>query len=168
MDLRLGNEHADHHSVPQRCAPRYPIGMATTAECELPSFADLLRPHGDAIESQARDLCELLAGWDNAEAPAIDRQSIANAVRLAAFVTCPECLPAKLLPSISGNVIVDWTWGDERVEAEIDAAGDIEVLVKRDGGYHECSMSISRPDDLAQLAHLVTGIGLSRFNTTAA
>ena len=142
--------------------------MATTAECELPSFADLLRPHSDAIESQARDLCELRAGWDNAEAPMIDRQSVVNAMRLAAYVTCPECLPAKLLPSVSGNVIVDWTWGDERVEAEIDAAGDIDVLVKIEGRFEERAMSISAPDDLAHLAHLITAVGLSRYNATAA
>ena len=141
--------------------------MAESIDCELPSLTEILRAHTDAIEAQARDLCELRVGWDNASAPIIDHRAIACAMRLALLVTCPECLRAILLPTVRGNVIVDWTWGDERVEAEIDASGAIEVLVKLDGRYEEIPMSIDRPEDLARLAHLVTGVGVSRFGVSA-
>ena len=142
--------------------------MSDTARCELPSLADLVADRFNGIEKQARSLCELRAGWDFADAPIIDSDAVRNAMRLAVLVTCPECLAPVLTPTVHGQVIVDWTWGEERVEVEVSASGALDVLVRTVDGFEELSMSLDEPDDLSKLAHLVTGVGIRRFEFKAA
>jgi hypothetical protein len=93
--------------------------------------------------------------------------SAANAVRLVAGVTCPECLPASLSPS-GGNILVDWTWGDEHVEVEVSPDGNLDVLVRVAGLDWEGQLRLEDRDHLGWLGHHVSGVGIERFQVPAA
>ena len=43
-------------------------------------------------------------------------------------------MPAGIpLPTSGGNILVDWTWGDEHVEVEVFPDGNLDVLVPAAG-----------------------------------
>jgi hypothetical protein len=94
--------------------------------------------------------------------------SAANAVRLVAGVTCPECLPASLSPTSGGNILVDWTWGDEHVEVEVFPDGNLDVLVRVAGLDWEGQLRLEDHDHLGWLGHHVSGVGIERFQVPAA
>jgi len=117
-------------------------------EIELPDNAALVRA--------ARDRASI--------SPA----SAANAVRLVAQVTCPECLPASLSPTAAGNVLVDWTWGEDHVEVEVFPDGRLEVLVHVEDMNWEGALKLDDHGHLGWLGHHVTGVGIERFQVPAA
>ena len=137
--------------------------MTDVADCELPTTEELVGHHLDAIRKQASELCRLPAGWDHASAAAVDPAAAALAVRVAASVTCPECLAPVLSPTVAGNVLIDWTWGDDHVEIEVAPDGRLEVLVEVSGTNVEFETNADNDDHLAWLAHQVTGVGFERF-----
>ena len=138
--------------------------MPPVADCELPTTEDLVGAHVSAIRDQASALCRLPRGWDLGDAAAISTEVAATAVRVAARITCPECLPPVLSPTIAGHVLLDWTWGADHIEIEVSADGRLEVLVGTDGVQHEFETTIDNDLHLHWIAWQVTAIGVDRFN----
>lgn len=133
------------------------------AECDIREAKRAAADHMQHLAGRALELCKLEAGWDNAEAPAVDREALAHAMSLAAGITCPECLQPDITPTRSGNVLLSWTHGADHVEIEVNAKNDFDVLIE----LPDCRLeqTFSEPHDalLAWLAHQVTAVGLSRF-----
>jgi len=127
----------------------------------IPDTAMLIR----AARDRASELCSLPADWDGPGGSPISAVSAANAVRL---VACPECLPASLSPTSGGNILVDWTWGDEHVEVEVFADGNLDVLVRVAGLDWEGQLRLEDHDHLGWLGHHVSGVGIERFQVPAA
>ena len=137
--------------------------MSEVSDCELPTRESLLGDHVDAVLEQARRICRLEAGWNGAGAHRVVPAAAANAVRLAAKVTCPECLAPQLSPTVDGNVLVDWTWAADHVEIEISGDGTFEAHIRADGAERTISSSLDDDGMLRWLAWQVTGVGASRF-----
>jgi hypothetical protein len=133
------------------------------AHCELPTWEEVLGPTASAILAQAAAVCALPAGWDLADAASIDSAAASNAVHVALKVTCPECLAPTMSPTVAGNVLIDWTWGDEHVEIEVFPDGRLEVLVNVGLEHREFETSIENEDHLRWLAFQVTGVGIARL-----
>ncbi len=133
-------------------------------EIELPDSAALVR----AARDRATELCALPPDWDGLHGLPISPTTAANAVRLVAQVTCPECLPASLSPTAAGNVLVDWTWGEDHVEVEVFPDGRLEVLVHVEDMTWEGELKLDDHGHLGWLGHYVTGVGIGRFQVPAA
>ncbi len=143
------------------------MGMADADLCGeivIPDTAALVR----AARDRAADLCSLPADWDGPGGSPISPASAANAVRLVAGVTCPECLPASLSPTSAGNILVDWTWGDDHVEVEVFPDGRLDVLVRVEDVDWEGQLRLEDHDHLGWLGHHVSGVGIERFQVPAA
>ena len=137
--------------------------MSDVADCELPTTEELLGSHVAAIRDQAERLCQLPAGWDQADAMPVNSAAAAWAVRVAAMVTCPECLTPVLSPTRAGNVMLDWTWHADHVEIEVGPGGRLEVLVDMHGSRHEFYTTAENDDHLGWIAYQVTAVGFERF-----
>ena len=134
-------------------------------DCNLPTVAELIGPRFDAAYRRAAELCALEAGWDGALAVEVSRASVEIALKLVADLCCNECLLPVLSPTVDGHVLLDWTFGSEHVEIEVHPDGCLDVLVDLpDYRDHEFVTDTSDENALGWLAHLVTGVGVSRFN----
>jgi hypothetical protein len=143
------------------------VSMSEQLDCHLPSKESLVDAHLEAILDQATALCALNAGWNGSDALPVNQASAAHAVRLAAKVTCPECLAPHLSPTVDGNVMLDWTWADEHVEIEVFADGRIEGHLCVGSIEREFSSDVANESALQWLAHQITGVGIARLTPPA-
>lgn len=126
----------------------------------VPSVVKVFGDRADAIWEQASNICALQPNWNNDGAPQIDPASAANAVTLALKVTCPESLSPVLSATVTGAVLVDWTWGAESVEIEVFRDGRLEVLVTLVDLVHEFKTTLANDEHLRWIAHQVSGVGI--------
>lgn len=77
-------------------------------------------------------------------------------------------MPASLSPTSGGNVLVDWTWGDDHVEVEVFPDGRLDVLVRVEDMDWEGELQMEDHDHLGWLGHHVSGVGIERFQVPAA
>lgn len=117
-----------------------------------------------ASRDRAAELCALPADWDGPDGSPISPQSARNAVRLVAAVTCPECLSPTFSPTSAGNILADWTWGEDHVEVEVFPDGRLDVLVHVKDEDWEGVLSLDDHGHLGWLGYHVTGVGVERFD----
>lgn len=139
-------------------------GMSSTVECDLRMAKQAAADHMKHLADRAAELCKLEAGWDNAEAPAVNRKALDHAMTLVAGITCPECLRPDITPTRSGNVLLSWTYGPDHIEIEAAPNADLEILVELPGNHREFVTSAPHDQILGLLAHWVTAVGVSRFD----
>ena len=137
----------------------------TIAECDFREAKQATVDHMQHLADRALELCKLEAGWDHADAPAVNREALDHAMSLAARITCPECLLPDITPTRSGNVLLSWTYASDHVEIEVAPSGYLDVLVELPDCRQEFDVSGSHDHLLGQLAHWVTAVGVSRFKS---
>lgn len=98
-------------------------------------------PHGDPrgswlasyMAEQINDLLQLRSGWDGDKAVPPSDAAVRSAMDLLFEVATDLTLPPQVFPLPDGGLQLEWHAG-QSVEIEVDAAGDVHVLVTDDAG----------------------------------
>lgn len=152
-ELRLKGR-GDHtgHQDRSRGQSEGMVDEGLCGEMVIPDTAALVR----AARDRAAELCSLPADWDGPRGSPISPASAANAVRLVAGVTCPECLPASLSPLTQAKCSSTGRGARDHVEAEVFPDGRLDVLVRVEEVDWEGQLQLDDHDHLGWLGHQVT------------
>lgn len=123
-----------------------------------PIGVDLSGQAQHRIAERLAQLTSLVAGWDGADAQAIDRAAVTTAATVLAQVT-PAGLPEpELFPVPDGGIQIEWRAGPVEIELEIEPHGQAAVFVCDDEQAGQ-KIDGELPADLSRFA-----LALARLN----
>jgi hypothetical protein len=104
------------------------------------------------LEQQINGLLCLEPGWDGGRARPITDKAVGSAIRVLFAVASDLSLPPQLFPLPDGGLQMEWHAG-RSVEVELDACGDVHVLVTNEIGEIVTNEDLA-PGDVTLLTHL--------------